>query len=99
MTARSWRWTTAVCSVLVSAALASPDAVARLAAQTPATPAASAAPRSPGSPADRGAELFKNTCKVCHGEAGIGGVGPALRGAKFTRPYVHRRCRKDVRAR
>ena len=37
-----------------------------------------------------GAELFGTTCKVCHGEAGIGGVGPALRGAKFTRPYVRR---------
>jgi putative heme-binding domain-containing protein len=39
--------------------------------------------------AERGAELFKTTCKVCHGEAGIGGVGPALRGAKFTKGYVH----------
>jgi len=79
----------AVCSVMAAAALARPDAVAQLAAQTPATPAASAG-RSPGSPTDRGAELFKTTCKVCHGEAGIGGVGPALRGAKFTRPYVHK---------
>ena len=37
-----------------------------------------------------GAELFATTCRVCHGEAGIGGVGPALRGTKFTRPYVRR---------
>jgi putative heme-binding domain-containing protein len=39
---------------------------------------------------ERGAELFKTTCKVCHGEAGIGAVGPALRGTKFTRSYVHK---------
>ena len=39
---------------------------------------------------DRGGDLFRTTCRVCHGEAGIGGVGPALRGTKFTRPYVRR---------
>ena len=48
-------------------------------AQTPRRPAA----------AD-GAELFATTCQVCHGQAGIGGVGPALRGAKFTADYVRK---------
>jgi len=47
-------------------------------------------PSTANAPADRGNELFKTTCRVCHGEAGIGGVGPALRGTKFTRPYVRR---------
>ncbi len=37
-----------------------------------------------------GAELFATTCQVCHGQAGIGGVGPALRGAKFTADYVRK---------
>jgi putative heme-binding domain-containing protein len=41
-------------------------------------------------PEPAGVELFATTCKVCHGEAGIGGVGPALRGDKFTRAYVRR---------
>ena len=46
---------------------------------------------TPGSvTTESGAELFARTCKVCHGEAGIGGVGPALRSAKFTRAYVRR---------
>jgi putative heme-binding domain-containing protein len=40
--------------------------------------------------AESGSELFARTCKVCHGEAGIGGVGPALRGETFTRAYVRR---------
>jgi putative heme-binding domain-containing protein len=30
------------------------------------------------------------TCQVCHGQAGIGGVGPALRGAKFTGDFVRK---------
>ena len=47
-------------------------------------------PSTVNAPAYRGNELFKTTCRVCHGEAGIGGVGPALRGTKFTRPYVRR---------
>jgi putative heme-binding domain-containing protein len=41
-------------------------------------------------PATDGAELFAMTCQVCHGQAGIGGVGPALRGAKFTADFVRR---------
>jgi putative heme-binding domain-containing protein len=56
----------------------------RAASQTPGAAKTAATPQHPG------AELFRTTCRVCHGEAGIGGVGPALRGAKFTRPYVRR---------
>lgn len=54
---------------------------------SPQTPVADTA-RGSGDP--QGGELFTNTCKVCHGEAGIGGVGPALRGDQFTRAYVRR---------
>jgi putative heme-binding domain-containing protein len=39
-------------------------------------------------PVRGGAELFSGTCKVCHGDAAIGGVGPALRGDKFTSRFV-----------
>lgn len=39
---------------------------------------------------ESGSELFARTCKVCHGEAGLGGVGPALRDARFTRAFVRR---------
>src|SRR6185503_8847773 len=35
-----------------------------------------------------GATLFAMTCRVCHGDTGIGAVAPALRGAKFTARYV-----------
>ena len=41
-------------------------------------------------PAADGAELFAMTCQVCHGQAGIGGVGPALRGARFTNDFVRK---------
>ena len=47
-------------------------------------------PSTANATGDRGGDLFRTTCRVCHGEAGIGGVGPALRGTKFTRPYVRR---------
>jgi 3-deoxy-7-phosphoheptulonate synthase len=50
--------------------------------------AAAQIPRPPA--AADGAELFATTCQVCHGQAGIGGVGPALRGAKFTADYVRK---------
>ena len=73
-----------------------------LLAQAPSTTAAPAAakPSAPSSAKPTvGSELFRTTCRVCHGEAGIGGVGPALRGAKFTRPYVRRAMWKDVQAR
>lgn len=63
-------------------------APAPVSGQGAATPPASRAQLA--GPEKTGGELFATTCKVCHGEAGIGGVGPALRGAKFTRPYVRR---------
>jgi putative heme-binding domain-containing protein len=44
----------------------------------------------PGGPPADGTELFATTCQVCHGQAGIGGVGPALRGARFTADYVRK---------
>jgi putative heme-binding domain-containing protein len=59
---------------------------APLAAQAPRRPAAGAA----GTPAADGAALFAMTCQVCHGQAAIGGVGPALRGAKFTTDFVRK---------
>jgi putative heme-binding domain-containing protein len=37
---------------------------------------------------DAGARLFTTACKVCHGEAAVGGVAPALMGAKFTTEFV-----------
>ena len=40
--------------------------------------------------AAEGSELFAMTCQVCHGQAGIGGVGPALRGPKFTTPFIRK---------
>jgi putative heme-binding domain-containing protein len=49
------------------------------------------APAAPtGGAASEGAELFAMTCQVCHGQAGLGGVGPALRGAKFTNAFVRK---------
>jgi putative heme-binding domain-containing protein len=82
------RWAAVVGVTAVLSAMAGPGA------QPP-----SAAPAQEPSAAGRavtagehqaGAELFATTCKVCHGEAGIGGVGPALRDRKFTRAYVRR---------
>src|SRR5688572_1507534 len=81
------RWSAAV-SVTVALVLAGLTPYA-----APDSPAqASQAGRATGTRSENqaGAELFATTCKVCHGEAGIGGVGPALRGTKFTRPYVRR---------
>jgi putative heme-binding domain-containing protein len=78
------------CGIVVSAAFRTPAAVsAQASASGQATTAKTAAPSAATKPA-AGSELFRTTCRVCHGEAGIGGVGPALRGAKFTRPYVRR---------
>jgi putative heme-binding domain-containing protein len=83
------RWTAAVSvsltAVLLAIAGLGGQPLAGAAAQAP--PAASTAARSEN---QAGAELFATTCKVCHGESGIGGVGPALRGRKFTRAYVRR---------
>jgi putative heme-binding domain-containing protein len=47
--------------------------------------------QTPARADDPGARLFFQTCRVCHGAAGIGGVGPALRGAKFTAEHVRAR--------
>jgi putative heme-binding domain-containing protein len=55
-----------------------------LAASAPAQTAR----RPPASGSADGAELFATTCQVCHGQGGIGGVGPALRGPKFTNAFV-----------
>lgn len=59
---------------------------ASLDAQATRRPASAAA----AAPAADGAELFAMTCQVCHGQAGIGGVGPALRGARFTSDFVRK---------
>lgn len=37
-----------------------------------------------------GAQLFAMTCQVCHGQAGLGGVGPVLRGTKLTTTFVRK---------
>jgi putative heme-binding domain-containing protein len=59
---------------------------AALAAQQPAAPRGRSA-AVPGAAVD-GEELFSMTCSVCHGKGGTGSIGPALRGAKFSRDYV-----------
>lgn len=79
-----------VLAIVVAASLLAVNLAAQ-AGQAPSTGSG----RGPGrataaAPAQPGAELFATTCRVCHGEAGIGSVGPALRGAKFTRQYVRR---------
>jgi putative heme-binding domain-containing protein len=55
-----------------------------------AVPAHGQTVRRPAAGAANGAELFATTCQVCHGQAGIGGVGPALRGAKYTTDFVRK---------
>jgi len=40
-----------------------------------------------------GKEMFDMTCQVCHGRAGVGSIGPALRGVKFTRDFVAKTMR------
>jgi putative heme-binding domain-containing protein len=86
-----WKTAVVVCAVFCGLTFVNDGRVTRLSAapQTP-PPSAPSSSSASKSGADRGAELFKTTCKVCHGEAGIGGVGPALRGSKFTRGYVHK---------
>jgi putative heme-binding domain-containing protein len=37
---------------------------------------------------EAGASLFTTSCKVCHGEAGVGNRAPALRGDRLTTEYV-----------
>jgi putative heme-binding domain-containing protein len=50
--------------------------------------AAAAAQSEVSRTADAGARLFGTACRVCHGEAAIGGVAPALIGARFTAAFV-----------
>jgi putative heme-binding domain-containing protein len=80
------------CCVVAYAAFRTPDVLLAQASSTAASQAAPAKTSAPTASAKPpvGSELFRTTCRVCHGEAGIGGVGPALRGARFTRPYVRR---------
>ena len=54
-----------------------------------ASPSAQSARPAAGAATD-GADLFAMTCQVCHGQAGLGGVGPALRGAKFTTQFIRK---------
>jgi putative heme-binding domain-containing protein len=87
-TTRPAFWWAVLLAVSALAASAGPAPVSA-AAPVPAAPPVGAPVR--GGQADpAGAELFTHTCKVCHGEAGIGGAGPALRGQAFTRAYVRR---------
>ena len=37
---------------------------------------------------EAGARLFTTSCKVCHGEAGVGNRAPALRGDRLTTDYI-----------
>lgn len=39
---------------------------------------------------DAGARLFTSSCRICHGEAGVGNRAPALRGSRLTVDYVSR---------
>ena len=50
--------------------------------------AAKPKPASRADTVEAGRQLFDKTCKLCHGEAGIGNRAPALRGAKFTAAFV-----------
>ena len=42
------------------------------------------------SPAGGGEKLFETSCRICHGEAGVGNRAPALRGPRLTPDYVAR---------
>jgi len=76
--------------VLGFVALVSAHAVVLAGAQeTPAAPAAPAPQASTAPiPARAGEDLFTKTCAVCHGRGAVGGLGPALRGSRFTRDAV-----------
>ena len=63
---------------------------AAISAPVAARPAAAVQPQTarPAATSRQGEDLFSMTCSVCHGKAGTGSIGPALRGPKFTRDYV-----------
>jgi putative heme-binding domain-containing protein len=56
-------------------------------APSPARGTARAA-QAPVATARGGEDLFAKTCVVCHGQAAVGGIGPALRGSRFSRDFV-----------
>ena len=49
---------------------------------------ASAQARGQAAQAAAGGKLFEASCRVCHGEAGVGNRAPALRGSRMTLDYV-----------
>jgi putative heme-binding domain-containing protein len=60
-----------------------------LAAQTPQANPSPTAPRGQmPRESDAGRQVFTTACRPCHGEEGVGGRGPALRGDKFTVDFV-----------
>lgn len=54
----------------------------------PPSAAGAQRPRSEQTQVEAGARLFTKSCRVCHGEAGVGNRAPALRGEKLTVDYV-----------
>jgi putative heme-binding domain-containing protein len=50
----------------------------------------SAQSRSDQAQIDAGGKLFEASCRICHGEAGVGNRAPALRGARLTIDYLTR---------
>jgi len=53
-------------------------------------PALLAQDRSDRTEVDAGGKLFESSCRICHGEAGVGNRAPALRGARLTLDYVNK---------
>ncbi len=43
-----------------------------------------------GEQVEAGRTLFTANCKMCHGEEGTGGRAPALRGPRFTTPFIRK---------
>jgi putative heme-binding domain-containing protein len=74
-------------------ALAAPLFAVGLFAQEPTAAPSTPRPAAPAA-ARPGKELFDMTCQVCHGRAGVGSIGPALRGTKFTKDFVVKTMRE-----
>jgi putative heme-binding domain-containing protein len=53
-----------------------------------ALPALALAQRSEEAQVEAGGKLFSASCRICHGEAGVGNRAPALRGPRLTLDYV-----------